>query len=144
MRSAYRALAHTIAGGVLLQAAFIAYGYFQTLSDVDGGKVLRKGFDENAGQELHSTVGFMVLPLLGLVLLVVAFLAKFDGAVKWAGYVLLAIVVQVLLALAASHVPAIGALHGLNAFVLLALAVIAGRRVATAGTAAPRANANVS
>jgi hypothetical protein len=50
--------------------------------------------------------------------------------VKWAGFTFLAIVVQVVLAFISFGVPVIGVLHGLNAFVVLALALYAGRRIA--------------
>ena len=72
----------------------------------------------------------MVIPLLALLLFIVSFFAKFDGGVKWAGFVLLAVVVQVVLAFVAFGVPAIGALHGINAFVVLGLAGHCARKAA--------------
>jgi hypothetical protein len=53
--------------------------------------------------------------------------------VKWAGYVVLAVIVQFALAAFASEAALVGVLHGINAFILAAVAGIAGRRVATAG-----------
>jgi hypothetical protein len=77
-----------------------------------------------------------VLPLLGIALLVVSFFVKAPGAVKWAGFTLLAIVVQVALAFIAFGVPAIGALHGLNAFLVIGVAEATARRVDAAAPAA--------
>ncbi len=60
--------------------------------------------------------------MLGLLLLIVSFLAAktVPGARKWGGIVFGLIVLQVALAiLAFAAVPAIGALHGLNALFLL-------------------------
>ncbi|MDQ1586679.1 MAG: hypothetical protein QOJ90_3052 [Actinomycetota bacterium] len=134
MRTAYRVIANAIAAGVVLQAAFIAYGFFQQLSDLDAKKAIH---DDNAGQVLHMVVGEMVFPVLGLALLVVAFLTRLPEALRWAGLVLLVMVVQILLAMAGTSVPALGALHGINAFVLAGVASVAARRVATAeGTTA--------
>jgi hypothetical protein len=121
MRTGYKAIAHLIALGVVLEASFIAY---------QGG---------TTGRTLHEHVGMELMPLLGLALLVVAFLAKFPGAVGWAGLTLLAILVQVILAVITTHVGAVGALHGINAFVVLGLAEYAARRATiTAAMATPR------
>ncbi|MGZ4593171.1 MAG: hypothetical protein ACXV3C_04855 [Actinomycetes bacterium] len=129
MRSAYKGIAHAIAAGVVLQATFIALAWFTVLAKVDDGTVFDKNSDPNVGHMLHSVFGMGVLPLLGLALLVVSFFVKLPGGVKLAGFVLLAIVVQVVLAFIAFGVPAIGALHGLNAFVVLGLAEFTARRV---------------
>jgi hypothetical protein len=130
MRSAYRVIAQLIALGVVLQASFVALGWFKVINDLDDGLVIDKDYDGNIGHTLHGIVGLNVLPLLGLILLIVAFFAKIEGGVKWAAFVLLAIIVQVALAFIAFGVPAVGALHGINAFVVLVLAIIAARRAA--------------
>jgi hypothetical protein len=130
MRGAYKVLAHLIALGVLVQAAAVAGGWFGTINEVDGGAVINEDYEGNFGHALHGMNGMMVMPLLGLLLLIVAFFAKLPGGVKWAGLTFLAIVVQVVLAFVAFGVPVIGALHGINAFVVLGLALYAGRRVA--------------
>jgi hypothetical protein len=78
----------------------------------------------------------MIIPLLALVFFVLAFFAKVPGGVKWAGYTLIAVVVQVLLGMFAHELPWLGMLHGLNALVLFGVAVTAGRRVGSTRTAA--------
>lgn len=134
MRQTYRVLAIAIALGVVVQAASVALGWFLTLKDLDDGQVLDKDFDYNAGQIVHSIFGLMVIPLLAIILFVISFFAKIDSGVKWAGYVLLAVILQVALAFIAFGVPAVGALHGINAFVVAGLAGFAGRRAAEAPT----------
>lgn len=134
MRGAYKGIAHLIALGVLLQAAFVAAAWFQVINDVDAGAVINTDYDGNAGHALHGIVGMMVMPLLGLIFFILSFFAKLPGGVKWAGFTFLAIVVQVVLAFVSFGVPAIGALHGINAFVVFGLALFAGRRVASATT----------
>lgn len=134
MRGAYKGIAHLIALGVLLQAAFVAAAWFQVINEVDGGTVINADYEGNAGHALHGIVGMMVMPLLGLIFFILSFFAKLPGGVKWAGFTFLAIVVQVVLAFVSFGVPAIGALHGINAFVVFGLALFAGRRVASATT----------
>lgn len=134
MRGAYKGIAHLIALGVLLQAAFVAAAWFQTINDVDGGTVINADYEGNLGHMLHGMVGMMVMPLLGLIFFIVSFFAKLPGGVKWAGFTFLAIVVQVVLAFVSFGVPIIGALHGINAFVVFGLALYAGRRAASVTT----------
>ena len=133
MRSAYRVIARLIALGVVLQASFVALGWFIILNDIDGGQIVDKAYLEdgdgwNIGHLLHGIVGFNLMPLLGLILLIVSFFAKVPGGIKWAGFLLLAIVAQVTFALVGFGVPALGAVHGINAFVVLTLALIAAKR----------------
>jgi hypothetical protein len=135
MRGAYKVLAHLIALGVLIQAAAVAGGWFGAINDVDGGAVINEDYEGNFGHMVHWLVGMNVMPLLGLILFIVAFFAKLPGGVKWAGFTFLAIIVQIVLAFISFGVPVIGALHGLNAFVVLGLALYTGRRVALAAPA---------
>jgi hypothetical protein len=125
VKQTYRVLAGLIALGVLVQAGAIAAGWFTAIHDVDNGLVIDKNYDGNAFHGVHGFVGFNVMPLLGLVLLIVSFFAfkSVPGARKWAGIVLGLIVLQVALALFAFSVPALGALHGINALAVLGTSV---------------------
>jgi len=136
MRTAYRVLAGLIALGVFVQAAAIAGGWFGTIQEIDPGQSLSKDWEGNVGRVVHGMIGMMVMPALALVLLVVAFFARIPGGVKWAGFILVAVLVQVALAWVAFDVPVIGALHGMNALVVLGLAFTAARR-ATVSAPAP-------
>jgi membrane-bound ClpP family serine protease len=117
MRTAYKVIAHLIAIGVVLESALIA-----SQSDL--------------GETLHEHVGMEVLPLFGLALLIVAFLAKIPGGAKWAGLTLLAILTQLLLADLAHGRSLVGALHGFNAFVILGAAEYAARQASLSEGAA--------
>ena len=137
MRQTYRAVASLIALGVLVQAAAVAFGWFQVASDVDSGEVFTKDSEFNLGHMVHLVNGMYLMPVLGLVLLAVSFGAarSVPGARKWGGIVFGLIVLQVCLAIFAfMFAPAIGALHGANALVLLACA---GRAAMLARSAAP-------
>jgi hypothetical protein len=126
MRTAYKVIAHLIVIGVVLEAAFI-------------------GLQSSLGGDLHEHVGMELMPLLGLALLIVGYLAKIPGGAKWAGYTLIAILGQVALASLASSGTIVGGLHGANAFAVLWLAICAGRLVSvTKATGdAPTATARV-
>jgi len=135
-------LAGLIALGVVVQAMVIAFGFFTVGHDVEeNGKVLSKStFDngyEPTGLSLHGLIGTLIIPVLALALFVVSFFAKtVSQSVKWAGFVLLAVIVQITLAFLAFAAPVVGLLHGLNAFILLGTAAMASRRAATVSTAA--------
>ncbi|TDO62428.1 hypothetical protein EV651_10642 [Kribbella sp. VKM Ac-2571] len=140
MRSVYRALAGLIAILVIVQAMAIALAWFTVLKDVDGGLVFDKNSDANVGHMIHTIVGSGVIPLLAILLLIVSFFAKVDGGVKWALYVFGLVALQFGLAALSFSVSAVGALHGLNAFVLMAVAGMAARRAAAQPVPAPAAS----
>jgi len=133
MRSAYRVLAILVVLGVLVQAAAIAYGWFQVINDVEAGGAFTSDSESarNAGHILHGTVGMMVMPAIALLLLIVSFFAKLPGGVKWAGIVLGLVVLQVVLAIVSFGAPLVGALHGANALAILGAAIYASRLAAT-------------
>ena len=137
MKKAYRVLARLIAALVVVQAAAIAYGAFAIDKVVnnakDHGNTIADAsskLDGGAGYGVHGLVGMLVIPLVAIILFVVAFMAHIPDGVKWAGFILLDVVVQVVLGLAAHSLAALGWLHGPNALVLFALAIYTGRRVA--------------
>jgi heme A synthase len=144
VKQTYRVLAGLVAVGVLVQAGAIAFGWFDALSGLENGLVIDQNYEGNVGHSLHGIVGFVVMPALGLILLIVSFLAakQVPGARTYGGIVFGLIVLQVGLAILAFAVaPVIGALHGLNALLLFAAAVRATlltREAPTAGVSLPR------
>ena len=136
MKSVYRVLAFLIAAEVVIQAAAVAYGFFGIGKYVEDGATINKAAIESdttsftgvGGLALHGINGMMIVPILALVFLIVSFFAKVPDGIKWAGFVLLAVIVQVALGLFGHSVPALGALHGINALLLFGLAVSAGMR----------------
>jgi hypothetical protein len=148
MRSAYRWLAYLIAAEVAVQAAVMVYAIagLGIWVDRDSGVLDKAAFEseerifpEVVGFMIHGINGMMVIPALALILLIVSFFAKVPGGVKWAGLVLLAVVVQVALGLFGHEEAIFGGLHGINALLLFALAVMAGKRVGSEAVA-PRSD----
>ncbi|MEV0283786.1 MULTISPECIES: hypothetical protein [unclassified Kribbella] len=145
MKSVYRVLAGLIAIGVVVQAMSVALGWFTAIKDLDDGAVIDKNTEFNFGQSMHGLIGMMVIPALALLLLIVSFFARVAGGVKWALIVVGLVALQIALAfLAFFSAPAIGALHGLNAFALLWAAAVAARRAASAPAAAAEAPAETT
>jgi hypothetical protein len=134
MRATYRVLAMLIALGVVLQAAFIAWGLFTIHSQTDDGQTI-SNTDPDAGIVSHAVLG-NIIPLLALILLIVAFFARIPGGVKWAAITLGVAILQVALAYISYGVPFIGLLHGLNAFALAAVASVAMRKARLASAPA--------
>ena len=145
MRTTYKYLAYAIVLLVIAQAAFVVYanaGLFKWISE-DGG-VLDKAFidDESSsfpglgGFIAHGMNGMMVIPLVALVTLVVSFFTKVKGASIHGAAILGLVVLQVTLGLTAHSVPALGPLHGINAFILLGTAFHAARLMSAPALAA--------
>jgi hypothetical protein len=132
MKNTYRALAYLVAAGVFVQAAAIAWAIFTIANDVEAGAVLTSDSASNTGQELHGTVGMMVIPALALILFVVSLFAKIPGGVKYAAIIVGLVVLQITLAFVAFGAPVVGALHGMNALAILGVSITAASRVSTA------------
>jgi hypothetical protein len=141
MRTTYRVLAMIIAIGVVVQAALIAVAWFIVLHGLDDGTVFDKNSEGNWAHMLHGEIGVMVLPLIAILLLIVSFFARIPGGVKWAAITFGVTVLQILFAFLGFAAPVVGALHGINAFVLAAVASIAMRKSRLAGVPEPVAAA---
>jgi hypothetical protein len=138
MRTAYKVLAWLVALEVVIQAALMVWAIAGLGIWVDSnGGVLDKAameseetlFPELAGLMFHGMNGMMIIPALALILLIVSFFAKVPGGIKWAGFVLLAVVVQVALGIFGHEASISGMLHGINALILFSVAAMAGVRV---------------
>ena len=136
MKSVYRALAYLVALEVVIQAAAIAFALAGLGKWISEGGVLDAAAMESESTDFTGVVGFMIhgingqmiVPLIALLLLISSFFAKIPGGVLWAGLVLLAVVVQVLLGIFSHGAPVLGMVHGAVAFVLFVFAVIAARK----------------
>ena len=149
MRSAYKYLALAVCVLVVAQAAFIVYanaGLFHWVSE-EGG-ILDKAFidDESSsfpglgGFIAHGMSGMMLIPLVSLALLVVGLLTRVRSAAIHGAVVLGLVVLQVVLGLTAHNIPALGPLHGINAFLILGAALHASRLMAAPAAEPARAS----
>lgn len=145
MRKLYTGLAWTVAGGVVVQAAAIAFAFGGMLNLVSEGGVVDKALLEafqaggvgELGFLIHGVAGGVVIPLLALALLVVSFFVRERGARLWAAIVFGLVALQVTLGFSITDMPYLGLIHGANALAVVAAASIAALRTRSdRGTAA--------
>ena len=153
MKKAYMVLAFLIALEVMIQASAIAWAYFGLSEWIDSGHSYTKeiadcedcdwNFTAERGFMIHGLNGFLIIPLISLILLIVSFFAKIPGGVKWASILFVLVIIQghILPALSSEVGSGFGALHGLNAMFILGLAISMGTRAkkATPTTEVPAA-----
>jgi hypothetical protein len=140
MRTAYKVLAYLVAAEVAVQAMLMVWGIAGLGKWVDRGGVFDKAvidsqgtpFPEVVGILAHGINGFIVVPGIALLLLIVSFFARVRGAIKWALVVFVLVIVQGQLGGLGHDFPLAGALHGLNALALFGAAIYAGRRLRAA------------
>ena len=154
MRKTYQVLAYAIAVLVVVQAGAIAWAFFGLTNEIDqNGLVINKacleseagcggGFTAEWGFAVHMFFnGLLLIPLVTLLLLIASFFAKVPRGVVLAltlvGLVVLQVVVLPMLSRELD--PGFGALHGVNALVLMGVAIMAGRRAAAPRVAAAEA-----
>lgn len=147
MKKAYTILAFLIALEVMVQATSLAWGLFGFADWIDAGNEFTKedldcedcgwNFTAERGFMIHGINGFMIIPLLSLIFLIVSFFAKVPGGVKWAGILFVLVIIQSQFLPGLSHEfgSGFGALHGFNALVIFGVAIMAGKRVKTATAA---------
>ena len=151
---AYRILAYTIAVLVVVQAGAVAWGFFGVSNFVtDGGVVDEEFLDctedcESFGGEIGFAihmffVGLVLIPLVSLVLLITSFFAKVPKGVMMAAVIVGLVILQVFVlpALSREVGSGFGGLHGVNALVLMGVAIMAGNRATEAAPAPTHAAA---
>jgi hypothetical protein len=145
---AYRFLAFMIAALVVVQAGAIAWGFFGVGNFISDGGVIDEEFLDctedcqsigsgDIGFAIHMFFnGLILIPLTSVVLLIVSFFAKVPKGVTYAATIVGLVVLQVFVlpALSREVGAGFGALHGVNALVLMGVAIMAGRRASAAIT----------
>jgi hypothetical protein len=150
MRQTYRVLASIIALLVVVQAmtmVFAVAGFFHWIDDGNtADKSVFESWEDNPpdfvgslGFLIHGVSGMNAIPALALLLLIVSFFAKVPRGVLHAVVVVLSTALQVFMGIAAHSNPALGLIHGVNAFILFGAAAAAAQAakqaaVANAGT----------
>lgn len=141
MRKAYKVLAYLLAAQVVVQAMAIAFALAGLSYYVleDGGVINKQGIESREleftgvlGFPIHGMNGMMIIPLLALLLLVVSFFTRLPGATRRALVLVGLVALQVFLGLFTHQTPYAGPLHALNAFGILVMAYLAGRRAVPA------------
>lgn len=150
MRTTYRFLANAIAVLVVVQAGAIAWAFFGLTNWIQNENgVVDKAYLECTDCESFGAAewgfaihmffnGTVLIPLVSLILLVVSFFAKVRGGVLLAAVVFGLILLQVLVlpALSREVGSGFGALHGVNALILMGAALGAAKRASAEPVAA--------
>ncbi len=146
MRKLYSGLAWTVAAGVVVQAAAIAFAFGGMTGYVMEGGVVDKALVESGGGSftgelgfpVHGLVGGIVLPVVALVLAISSFWVKVPRSRRWAWGLFVLVVVQGELGYVIPDIPYVGIVHGANALAVLLIAVHVARlpRRAAADTSA--------
>ena len=118
MRGVYRVWATIVFLAIVVQVGLAGYGAFYVAHKVDKGVVNESKFEDGFG--LHAGFGYLVV-LGGLVLLLIALAARVGKRriLQTLGLFGL-LILQVLLAWIGFGVPAVGALHPINALAIFA------------------------
>jgi Family of unknown function (DUF6220) len=123
MRAIYRFWAMLIFTAVIVQVALAGYGAFSAAKKVGDGpndttpSLTNKQWDHGFGP--HDALGYLIF-LASILLLLFALASRFDRKrVLLALGVPLLVFVQIVFAVAGGSVPAIGALHPLNALIIV-------------------------
>ena len=112
---------------IVLQIAFAGYGAFDTAEKVSNGSIHEKAFEDSFG--LHAGLGYLVV-LGGLITLLLALAARPGRRrVLHALGIFVLLIVQVVLAWTGFEVPAVGALHPVNAVLILGAVLALGYRL---------------
>ncbi len=119
LRTVYRYWVSILAAAVVVQVALAGYGAFYAVK-----KVADNPIDENTfadGFAVHAGFGYLIF--LGVLIAVILALLARPGkrTVLLTVGALVLMIVQILLAWIGSEVPAVGALHPVNALILVAL-----------------------
>ena len=123
MRTVYWFWSIVVMVMVALQIAFAGYGAFYATHKLedDGSSITDKTFEDGFG--IHIGFGYIVF-LAGVVLLVLGLIA---GVGKWRlgkhGLLALLLFIQIQLAWGGGSQPIVGALHPLNAFLILGVTI---------------------
>lgn len=139
MQKTYLFFARFISILIVVQAMAIVITYAGLLHWIDGGATLDKSvldgwedkppdFQGSIGGFFHFfLVGMVLIPLSGLILVIVSFFAKIPRGVLLAVAIFVSIIVQYVSAVISSDAPYVGLIHGLNAFILLGLTLVAAK-----------------
>lgn len=141
MSAIYRFWVSLMTAAVVVQIGFAGYGAFDVAHKADKGTVNSDAFSNSFGP--HGVLGTLIV-LAGLVLLLLSFGARGKKRIKMSAAAFVLLVAQLFLGWTGMEAPYIlGALHPINAFLILGLLGSItyhewkGGSMATHGTAAP-------
>lgn len=119
LRTVYRFWVSILAAAVVVQVALAGYGAFHAVKKVSDSSIDENTFEDGFGA--HSALGYLIF--LGVILAVILALLARPGkrTVLLTVGALVLMIVQIVLAWVGGEVPAVGALHPVNALIIVGL-----------------------
>jgi hypothetical protein len=139
MRNVFRWLTSVLFVAIVVQVGLAGYGAFNAIHKAENASVSKKTIED--GFNAHAALGSVIV--LVMILLLVVALAGGLGptAVKWSGGLVGLGIVQLVLGIVSTSVPALGFLHTVNALAIYAASALLAHRTWTADRAAAPAEA---
>lgn len=129
VRNAFRWLTSVLFVAVVVQVGLAGYGAFNAIHKAENASVSKKTIEDGFGA--HAAVGTLIV-LVMLVMLIVALAGRLGpSAVKWSGALLGLGILQTVLGIVSTSVPALGFLHTVNALAIYAAAALLAHRTWT-------------
>jgi hypothetical protein len=118
-RAIYRVWVSLMTLAVVVQIGFAGYGAFDTADKADSGTVNENSFEDSFG--LHIGLGYLIL-FSSFILLLLSFGARGKQRILRSAAAFVLIFIQIILGENGTSAPyALGALHPINAFIILGL-----------------------
>ncbi|WP_018296107.1 hypothetical protein [Corynebacterium lubricantis] len=131
MKTTYQVLAYLISALVMVQAGSHAWSSAGAVKFIqEGGTLDMTGasgiqFPEIYGIVIHSMNGMYVIPVVALVFLIVGFYTQTKYGLVLAIATAVLVGIQVTLGITAAGLPFLALLHGMNALLIFAVALVA-------------------
>jgi hypothetical protein len=119
VRAAFRYLVVVLFVAVLVQIGFAGYGAFHAIHAAAHHEVTKKTIEN--GFDIHGALGFVIVIALILLLVIAAVGRLGEVELLSAGLLALLGVIQAVLGIVSTSVPALGFLHALNALAILVI-----------------------
>lgn len=130
MRTAFRWLTSLLFAAIVVQVGLAGYGAFNAVHKAEKTSISQKTVEN--GFNAHIALGYVIV-LIMLLLLIVAAAGRLGAtSVRLSGVLLGLGILQAILGMISESVPAIGALHTINALAIYAVSGLLAHRTWTA------------
>jgi Family of unknown function (DUF6220) len=139
VRTAFRWLTSLLFVAIIVQVGLAGYGAFNAVHKAEKMSISQKTVED--GFNAHVALGYVIVLIIVLLLIVAAIGRLGATSVRLSGGLLGLGVLQAILGMISESVPAVGALHTINALAIYAVSGLLAHRTWTAERARPSAAA---
>jgi O-antigen ligase len=119
MRAVFRWLTAALFVAVVVQVGLAGYGAFHAIHTADKASISKKTIEN--GFNAHAAVGTLIVVVMLVLLIVAAAGGLGKRNIQWSGGILALGILQFVLGLASTKVPALGFLHTVNALAIFTM-----------------------